>query len=77
MTLVPSVKTAAVIVVSVLVALSADRLLQAHNLKWAAYGLSTTCNFKSLALQLALKSAELSPLFHGGLPLEIAKAPDC
>lgn len=77
MNLLPSLKTAVVVVASVLVALSVDRLLQAHNLRIAAYDLSSTCDHKNLALQLALKSAELSPLFNGYLPVEIARGPSC
>jgi hypothetical protein len=72
-----SVKSALLVCASILVALSADRLLQAHNLRMAAYGLSSTCDHKELALQLALKSAELSPLFNRYLPVEIARGPGC
>lgn len=73
----PSFKTAVVVATSILVALSADRLLQAHNLKMAAYSLSRTCDYKDLAFQLAKKSAELSPLFNAYLPVDIARGPGC
>ena len=72
-----SIKTAVVVFVSVLVALSVDRVIQAQNLKIAAYSLSSTCDNKNMALQLALKSAELSPLLNGYLPVEIARGPSC
>lgn len=62
---------------SVYVAISFDKTIQSHQLRQAAYRLSETCDNKPLAMQLAVKSAELAPMFNYAVPLEVAMSKDC